>query len=468
MSPTNTIWRDASAFFSYIARCQSFLQMGQPDNDFLVYLPIYDMWQEQPGRLLMFDIHGMAERAPHFIEAIHRIGNAGYDVDYVSDHFIRQASCTGGKIVTPGGASYNGLVIPGARLMPEDVLAKLFRLADEGATIVFLEQYPEDVPGYANLTARRAAFKTVMDKGKAGKPARKGRVIFGTDYAATLAQTGTPSEAMRKELGLSLIRRTNVDGHHYFISALKGEDTEGWAPLAVDARSAMFYNPVNGESGKALLRRNNGRTEVYLQLASGESVILKTFAREDVDAAAWAYCKPSPENDLKFRNWRFTLRNSNLPVTRELDIDRPCSWTELNFPEARTVVGTGRYRAYFDLDPRQWKAIDIWMLDLGDVRESARVKINGREIATLWAVPFRCTIRPEDLRPGENIIELEVTGLPANRIADMDRQNIPWRKFKEINMVDRNYRKTGYGHWTPVECGLLGPVTLKPYKLSLD
>ena len=56
MSPTNSIWRDAPAFFQYITRCQSFLQMGKPDNDFLVYLPVYDMWEEQPGRLLLFDI----------------------------------------------------------------------------------------------------------------------------------------------------------------------------------------------------------------------------------------------------------------------------------------------------------------------------------------------------------------------------------------------------------------------------
>ncbi|GAE83783.1 alpha-L-rhamnosidase [Bacteroides reticulotermitis JCM 10512] len=39
MSPTNSIWKDAPAFFQYITRCQTFLQMGQPDNDFLIYLP---------------------------------------------------------------------------------------------------------------------------------------------------------------------------------------------------------------------------------------------------------------------------------------------------------------------------------------------------------------------------------------------------------------------------------------------
>lgn len=467
MSPTNSIWRDAPAFFSYVTRCQSFLQMGQPDNDFLVYLPVYDMWQEQPGRLLMFSIHDMEKRAPRFIEAVHRISNAGYDMDYISDNFIRSSSCVNGQIVTSAGISYRGLVVPGARLMPDDVLAKLFQLADEGATIVFLEQYPEDVPGYANLDVRRTAFKKVMDDGKAKETTRKGRVLFGTDYATTLAQAGVKAETMRTDFGLSTIRRTNNDGHHYFISALKGEDTEGWVPLAIDAKSAMLFNPMNGESGKARLRQNNGRTEVYLQLASGESVILKTFASADVKVADWHYLKPAEKESIILRNWHFFFLNSEPHITHKFDLDKLNSWTELNFPEAKIAMGTGYYRSYFDVNPKDWKSAEGWMLDLGDVRESARVKINGKEIATLWAVPFRCIVDAKDLRPGENMIEIEVTNLPANRIAEMDRLQIPWRKFKEINLVDRNYKKTGYGHWSPMESGLLGPVTLKGLSFKL-
>lgn len=62
---------------------------GKPDNDFLVYLPVYDMWQEQPGRLLLFSIHDMAKRAPKFIETVHTISNCGYDMDYISDNFVK-------------------------------------------------------------------------------------------------------------------------------------------------------------------------------------------------------------------------------------------------------------------------------------------------------------------------------------------------------------------------------------------
>jgi hypothetical protein len=56
--------------------------------------------------------------------------------------------------------------------------------------------------------------------------------------------------------------------------------------------------------------------------------------------------------------------------------------------------------------------------------------------------------------------------LPANRIADMDRKGIEWRKFKDVNIVDIHYRKTGYSHWYLVPSGLLGPVRI--YKTTIE
>jgi hypothetical protein len=66
------------------------------------------------------------------------------------------------------------------------------------------------------------------------------------------------------------------------------------------------------------------------------------------------------------------------------------------------------------------------------------------------------------LQPGKNRIEIEVTNLPANRIAELDRQGTQWRKFKEINIVDLNYRPANYAHWTPMPSGLNGKVRLIP------
>lgn len=456
MSPTNNIWRDAPAFFDYITRCQSFLQMGQPDNDFLVYLPVYDMWDEQGGRLLLFDIHKMARRAPRFIEAVHRIYDAGYDMDYISDNFIRNAMCQDGKILTSGGVSYKALVVPSARLMPADVLEKLLQLADEGAMIVFLEQYPEDVPGLNSLSGRRAEFNNVLAQIKEREG--KGNVIFGTDYVRTLAATAAVPEDMKTTFGLSIIRRSHPEGHHYFISALKAEDTEGWVPLAVQARSAMLYNPMNGTSGKARLRQNNGRTEVFLQLASGESVILKTFDSQEVDVPEYGYWSEM-KNLLSDRQWGFRFVEATPAVGATPDSVSLGSWTELAAEGARHTMGTACYTTTFTV--KNPADAGEWMLDLGDVRESARVRINGQEVATLFAVPYRC-LAGKYLHAGVNTLEVEVTNLPANRIADMDRRNVPWRIYKDANIVNIHYKKDNYGKWEPVPSGLLGPVRLIP------
>ncbi len=64
------------------------------------------------------------------------------------------------------------------------------------------------------------------------------------------------------------------------------------------------------------------------------------------------------------------------------------------------------------------------------------------------------------LKAGINEIRIEVTNLPANRIADYDRRGIKWRKMEEINVVDINYKRTTYENWEPVPSGLNSRVRL--------
>jgi hypothetical protein len=59
-------------------------------------------------------------------------------------------------------------------------------------------------------------------------------------------------------------------------------------------------------------------------------------------------------------------------------------------------------------------------LDLGQVKNLARVWINGRSAGILWKAPFRIDITAE-LQPGTNRIELQVTNLWPNRLIG-DRQ----------------------------------------------
>lgn len=470
MSPTNSIWRDAPAFFEYITRCQSFLQMGQPDNDFLVYLPIYDLWDEIAGRLVSFDIHKMDRYAPKFIKTIQTIIAGGYDVDYISDAFIKTTRCTGDQLVTSGGTRYKALIVPAARLMPAATLRKLVELARQGATVIFVEQYPEDVPGYHELDKNRKTFQHITRQLPATDSFKqtqqfafgKGQIIVGSDYQQALAQTGIPAEELKTRYGLQFIRRSNPEGHHYFVSCLQDKDTDGWVTLNVPETTAMFFNPMNGERGRAQSRTSNGKLEVRLQLKSGESLIIQTLNKPLDKEPAWNYPEEQAYSLSLDHGWELNFVESTPSITGRFDIDSPLSWTKLEQPEAKINMGTGCYSLEIDLPALE---ADDWILDLGDVRESARVRINGHDAGTAWAAPFRLKVG-KWLKTGKNLIEVEVTNLPANRIADMDRKNIEWRIFKDINMAKLNYVKGDYKNWSTMPSGLNGNVRLIPVKYS--
>ena len=104
-----------------------------------------------------------------------------------------------------------------------------------------------------------------------------------------------------------------------------------------------------------------------------------------------------------------------------------------------------------------------WEIDLGDVRESARVFINGKEAAGLYSVPFSAPVG-KYLKPGRNRLEIEVTNLSANRIRDLDRRKVQWKIFHDINIVTQLYEKFDASQWSLTPSGLLGPVTLTPMK----
>jgi hypothetical protein len=109
---------------------------------------------------------------------------------------------------------------------------------------------------------------------------------------------------------------------------------------------------------------------------------------------------------------------------------------------------------------------------LGEVANSARVTLNGREVAGLIQAPWRVVLPASELRE-HNTLEVAVTNLAANRIADLDRRGVAWKKFYNVNMPARLRENTGpdklftAAHWKPRNSGLLGPVMLTPLRRLL-
>ena len=437
MSPTNSIWRDAPYLLSYIERCQRFLQWGRPDNDFLVYLPVRNMWRRDTGhRLMQFDIHSMARRAPEFIRAILSIDSLGFDCDYVSDRFLLDTQTDGHCLRTAAGQRYKALVIPGQCLLSPAVAAHIDSLEAQGAHII--------------------------------------RQIDGDAFR----QVAVP-EALKAQCGLHMIRRRNATGYHYFMANLTPGDIAQDVPLAVPFGRALWYDPLTDTWHHA--QTADGRVQVCLR--SGQSLILQTFDTDEAptplslplgterhtvlpSAPGLAAATPGgPQPTVISLSdtstpWTLSFSADSWPATSQTyRLDTLGTWEGLD-EQTRVLMGTGCYATTFKLTSRQLAAHSRWQIDLGDVRESARVYVNDTYVGCAWAVPFVLDVPASALRRGENSLRIEVTNLPANRIAELDRQGVKWRKFEEINVVDINYRPTTYAKWTPVPSGLKGPVRL--------
>ncbi len=414
MSPTNSIWRDAPYFMQYVERCQSFLQWGEPDNDFLVYLPIRDMWQKNTRKLLMqFSIHAMGKLAPEFIQSILAIDRAGFDCDYISDRLLLSTFFRNGMLQTAAGTRYKAIVIPECKMMPDNVRQHIERLKAQGA-----------------------------------------KIIYGTK-AADLTAAAKP-EAMKQECGLKAIRRKNPTGYHYFIANLSPNDISDRLPLAVNFKDAIWFNPLNGEITPAKFDSDG----IEINLRSGESMILQTYHDVQSNKPAVPVNDCQHDNDIVLEGpWTLSFTEESPKVGQTFNLQRLQTWETLDNDSARITMGTGVYTTKFKLSKKSLGDAKHWKIDLGDVRESARVYINGQFIGCAWSVPFVLDCK-QSLKVGLNEIRIEVTNLPANRIADLDRRSIPWRKMEEINVVDINYKKTTYDQWEPVPSGLRSEVKL--------
>jgi hypothetical protein len=468
--PQNTEWRNFSALNHYIARVQSFMQSGRADEDVLLYYPVHDMWSEQGKEGRLIHVGGGHDVGITQADA-QTLMDAGYAFDLFTDRQLASVTFSNGALHT-GGLDYKVIVLPETRFVPAETFERLAALARAGATVVVRKSLPADVPGLASLEARRAALKRALsqldftDTDAAGVRSARfgaGRFLLGDDLTRLLAYAGTRREAL-VERGLRFTRRRDAGGEFYFILNRGAGTVEGWVPLRTSARAAALFNPLTGEAGIAASRASaGGGQEVYLQLAPGESCVVRTFdsARR---VQSYPYFKAAGEPRTLGGEWSVSFVEGGPQLPPALHMPKLVSWTSFGGDEYKYFSGTARYTLNFD---RPQGAGGDWLLDLGRVAESVRVRLNGRELGTLFTPPFRVRV-PAALLRDSNTLEVEVSNLMINRVIDLERRGVKYKKFYNTNFPARRPEDRGADglfdatKLAPRDSGLLGPVTLTP------
>ena len=313
MNPRNPIWRDVPALNAYLTRCQSVLQSGRPDNDVLLYWPVADFWSQPEGLLQSMGIGDTNWFQGQSIGAsAGELWRQGYAFDYVSDAQLLQAKVVDGSIRMPGG-DYKVIVVPPAKYMPIETLKCLFALIDQGATVWFQSLICE-APGWRDHQKQTAEMielwrehtheKDFWQRGigalfqmeKAGRTVRLYKIMQPE-------ATGIPHETMT-EHDLQFVRRSFDGGWHYFIVNRGERAFDGWVALARPAGSVVILDPMTGSTGMAESRiSKQGTAEVRLQLAAGESLILRAFADKQAKGPAWPYWRTNGRPMEITGNW---------------------------------------------------------------------------------------------------------------------------------------------------------------------
>jgi len=472
-TPANPFWKDFGTLNGYAARCQSFLQAGKPDNDVLLYFPFADR-NNQPSRggmLNHFDGMEGFDDTP-FKESAEQMLELGYSWDLISDRQIQLLQFVNGKIKAPGG-NYQTIVLSGVKYLPLATLQKLVALADQGATIIFHDGIPKTVPGLGDIENKQKEFDALLaqlqfkstnaagvDKASSGK----GTFWEGKQIRYLLANANVRNEGFLTEEKLQFIRRKINGGEYYFITNDGKKTFNKWVLLNTPLQNAILFDPMMQRSGVAKTRQGDNNTlDIFLQLAPGESCIVQTGATKFV-GAKFPYIESAGETIPVTGNWSLKFLSGGPTLPKPIAVGQLQSWTSFDEEGVKEFSGTAEYSINFK---RPSVSATAWSLDLGNVNQSATIILNGKKIATLIGPSYSVTIPATSLR-ADNQLQVIVTNGMANRIIDLDKRGVPWKKFYNINMPSRLAENRGAdglftaAKWKPEDSGLLGPVTLTP------
>jgi hypothetical protein len=395
---------------------------------------------------------------------------SGYGFDFFSDRQLQRFTVMKDKVIT-GGNTYRAILLPANKLIPESSMQKLLALAQQGATILIYKNLPQDVPGLAQLDNRRRLLTQYKEQlqlkvhsGKSQKASfGKGAFFMSDDLEELLDNSDARYDKV--ENGLSILRRKNDQGHVYFVNNRGEKQIDQWVSLKVDALSAAIFEPMFGATGMAQSKAGGkGDFEVRVQLQPYESIIIQTYGIQK-DGHDFFYLEDQgPSQEIKGK-WAIEFIDGGPTIPSKAVLDKLGSWTDLNSEDVKNFSGFAGYSIQFNKPAAEASA---WVLDLGKVNETAEVILNGKQVATLIGPVFRCVIPNTVLKP-VNELRIIVANLMANRIAYMDRNNIPWKIFYNTNMPARRRENLKNGlfdasAWQPLPSGLSGPVTLTPLK----
>ncbi len=492
LNPNVTWWNEAGPFFAYINRASFLLQQGRPMADVVYY------YGDNVPNFVRLKSSDPAKVLP------------GYDYDVADENvLVHRMSVRDGRIVLPDGVSYRLLVLPDAAGIAPQALRAVHKLVADGAMV--LGSQPRHATGIGGDDQVASLTAELWGDCTPGKPHHfgKGTVYCGDAARDVLQQLGVqPDFDYRTHTpgALDYVHRAAGDTDLYFVRNTLAQPLYAEVFLRSRDKAPELWHADTGATEPQALYTSapDGRTRIPLWLEPYGSVFLvlrrpssphavelskdgtRWFPYEGTDAdgpaplqvrlnangtgslataspgryrmktdagqALSAVVSSAPETTAIGGPWtvRFTPGWGAPPSAA---FPRLLSWTEMEDPGIRYYSGTATYSARFSVTAGRPGVTPTLVLDLGEVRELAQVRVNGKDLGILWKRPFTMDVSAA-VKPGWNNLEVAVTNLWPNRLIGDERLPLE-KRLTRTNI-------TKYHLDSPLlPSGLLGPVALR-------
>ena len=504
-----TWWSMAEAYHKYVARCQYILQQGTPVADILYLTPegAPQVFRAPASALtkaddltstLSFTVKD--EIIPGQAKEDFMPDRKGYNFDGCSPSQILKASVKNGKIVFPSGASYNLLVLPKTETMTPAMLTKIESLVKAGATVIgnpprkspSLVNYPECDSQVSNLATKMWGELTApseITKRKLGK----GTIYWGGSYSEMKYPELYPdyysTASLLREMGIQedfmstgAIRYTHQQielGDVYFVSNKTNFSTHTNCFFRVKKGTPELWIPMTGETRQLndyVVR--DGQIQIPLQFEPYESYFIvfnkNGKAKSGNNPINLNFSEPVVLSEIS-KPWKVSFDPKwGGPAT--ITFDKLEDWTTRPEEGIKYYSGTAIYHTDIEMNEKTMadKKSDIY-IDLGEVNNMARVRVNGKDMGVVWSAPFRVKIT-NALVVGKNNIDIEVVNLWPNRLIGDEQKpddgivNGQWPEWlqKGLPRTSGRFTFTTFKHYNKdsklLKSGLMGPVKILTIK----
>jgi hypothetical protein len=441
----NTWWPYFRHVADYIGRACLMLRQGQVASSLCVYVPTNDAWaeSEQPPRSTGAQA---VRRLPE--ELFRSLRLSGYQYDFVDDDSLGSRARVSGDRLSIGSGEYNALLLPGVERIQPAAAARVAEFAASGGIVLFIDRLPDSSCSLARREEDTAAVQRLMRR--------------ALDHGALLAESETAVQELLRRLPPDLVvdpadpdlgfrRRRDGSIHIYFLTNVSTEEKHPVLHAPVRGRVVHVWDPVTGRVfGAPAVRHADNGIRIEMRLEPFQSLFLTVSDRPLQDLPVWRGERGSEVRVVALdKGWTMRVPEDADPI----ELQGLASWTQ--WPHLLHYSGGGAYNTLFTLESALGPGQQAW-LDLGEVREVAEVRVNGRAAGVAWKRPHRLEVGSL-LKEGANDLEVVVTNLLINRVLGQPDEDFSEliSRYGQRFPPPREKQKA-----EPVRSGLLGPVRL--------